>query len=159
MVMLTVWQRYMCPTLFISSTLSRLNVTNWNYRYDVEDPAQMQKGLGVPHTAELSAIWGPANTRGGSPASYKKGERNEWIVPLIQSYWVSFIRTLNPNTLRAGGAPVWEEFMLNGESNTATTDWKRLLFDTASTTGMEHVDTLVKTRCQYLDSIGLALRQ
>ena len=78
---------------------------NWNYRYNVEDPAQMQRGLGVPHTTEISAIWGPVNTYGAAPASYNKGKSNAWIVPMIQSYWLSFIRTLDPNTLRAKGSP------------------------------------------------------
>jgi carboxylesterase type B len=50
--------RYMCPTLFISQAFARYGVQqNWNYRYDVKDPAQMAIGLGTPHTAEIGAIW------------------------------------------------------------------------------------------------------
>ncbi|OCT52861.1 putative triacylglycerol lipase [Cladophialophora carrionii] len=153
--------RYMCPTLWISSTLARYGVKgNWNYRYNVEDPEQMQRGLGVPHTAELSAIWGPANTNGAAPASYQKGEGNDWIVPLMQSYWVSFIKTLDPNSLRAKGSPRWEEFMpTDAQDDSGSADWSRMLFDTAETTAMEDVGTAVRTRCQYLNSIGLAIRQ
>jgi carboxylesterase type B len=153
--------RYMCPTLWISSTLARYGLKgNWNYRYNVEDPEQMQRGLGVPHTAEISAIWGPENTNGAAPASYQKGKLNEWIVPMIQSYWVSFIRTLDPNSLRAKGSPRWDEFMLTAEQNdTGSADWSRMLFDTAKTTGVENVGISVRTRCQYLNSIGLAIRQ
>ncbi len=153
--------RYMCPTLWISSTLARYGLKgNWNYRYNVEDPTQMQRGLGVPHTAELSAIWGAGNTNGAAPASYRTGEQNEWIVPMVQGYWVSFIKTLNPNTLRAKGSPLWDEFMLPDEQNdAANADWRRMLFDTSNTTGVEEVGTSVRTRCQYLDSIGVALRQ
>ena len=153
--------RYMCPTLWASSTLARYGLKgNWNYRYNVEDPTQMQRGLGVPHTAELSAIWGPSNTNGATPASYRRGEQNEWIVPMIQGYWLSFIKTLNPNTLRAKGSPVWDEFLLLDEQDdAANADWNRMLFDTSNTTGIEDVGTSVRTRCQYLNSIGLALRQ
>lgn len=153
--------RYMCPTLWISSTLARHNVQgNWNYRYNVEDPGQMKQGLGVPHTAEISAIWGPSNTNGASPTSYKEGEVNDWIVPVMQGYWISFIRNLDPNPLRMKGAPIWDEFILSSEDNDASdADWSRMLFDTAGTTGMEQVSDSIRTRCQYLNSIGLAIKQ
>ena len=49
--------RYRCPGLFISSAFSRYNVsTNWNYWWNVEDPAQIAEGEGVPYTVEVNAI-------------------------------------------------------------------------------------------------------
>ena len=152
--------RYMCPTLWISSNLARYGLQgNWNYRYNVQDPTQMAKGFGVPHTAELPAIWGPTNTNSSPPPSYNPGQQNAWIVPEIQGYWLSFIRTLDPNTLRAAGSPRWEQVVVPNEQGGVTDNWSRLLFDTAQTTGMEAVDQAVQTRCEYVNSIGVAIRQ
>ncbi|KIW27851.1 uncharacterized protein PV07_07552 [Cladophialophora immunda] len=161
--------RYMCPNLFISSSYARYGVPgNWNYWFNVQDAAQVRQGLGVPHTVELSAIWGPENTNGAAPASYRRGGPNAWIVPLLQGYWISFIRALDPNPFRAQGAPMWQEFTLADQEGSAGADaaggggggdWMRMLFDTAETTGMAEVSTAVRKRCQYLNSIGLALKQ
>jgi cholinesterase len=153
--------RYMCPTLFISSIAAKFGLQgNWNYRYNVEDPQQMSQGLGVPHTVELHAIWGPSNTNVGAPDSYWPGKQNAWITPMMQQYWISFIRTLDPNQMRAAGAPLWATFTLPDELNTVdTVQWRRLLLDTPTTTGMEAVNSTVRARCQYLNDIGLSLRQ
>lgn len=151
--------RYMCPNLFISSAYTRYGVhNNWNYRYNVEDPGQMSQGLGVPHTVELAAIWGPDNLPHGTPASYAPGAVNAWIVPLMQSYWVSFVKTLDPNTHRAKGAPLWQEFM-DANQDVDDADWRRMLFDTEATTNIETVSTAVRARCKYICGIGSAICQ
>ncbi|KAL2441969.1 Chlorogenic acid esterase [Exophiala dermatitidis] len=148
--------RYMCPNLFISSALFRHGLEgNWNYRYNVEDPTQVAQGLGVPHTVELAAIWGPENVRGGVPASYREGKSNAWIVPVMQGYWTSFIRALDPNVHRADGAPVWQEFA----PSRTDVHWGRLLFDKPHTTGMEMVSADTRSRCQYFKGIGVEIRQ
>ncbi|KIW11479.1 hypothetical protein PV08_10779 [Exophiala spinifera] len=159
--------RYMCPNLFITSALARYgNKGNWNYRYNVEDSAQVKIGLGVPHIVELGAIWGPTNVHGSAPSSYQEGGSNHWIVPLIQGYWTSFIRALDPNVYRIPGSPTWDEFITAGStgSNSETVDvdaldWRRMIFDTQDTTGMEEVSTSVRSQCQYLNSIGVSIRQ
>ena len=101
-------QRYTCPGYFmnnITAFYKSKNPTagNWNYHYNVTDPEDIAAGLGVPHVAEQSAIW--AET---SPSSYTT--TNKPIIPLMQGYWLSFIRTLNPNTMAADGAPVWNDW-------------------------------------------------
>ncbi|KAK5203970.1 hypothetical protein LTR41_010427 [Exophiala xenobiotica] len=178
--------RYMCPTLFISSAFARYGAKgkgNWNYRYNVEDAAQMKSGMGVPHTVELGAIWGPENVGGSAPSSYHAGGSNHWIVPLMQGYWTSFIRALDPNVHRLEGAPMWEEFVAASRAGGAGKDvgsrsgsenddddrdtvkdkgeerWQRMLFGSKNTTGMEIVSTSVRARCRYLSSIGVAIRQ
>lgn len=169
--------RYMCPNLFIASAFVRYgNKGTWNYRYNVQDPAQVKSGLGVPHTVEIGAIWGPTNVRGSAPPSYKEGASNHWIVPLIQGYWTSFIRALDPNVHRVTGSPTWQEFANSDAGGSSTTDsskskstnkmvdvdaldWQRMLFDSQQTTGMEEVSTSVRARCQYLSSIGVSIRQ
>ena len=111
------------------------------------DPTQVNQGLGVPHTAELSAVWGPSNTNGAAPPSYTTA--NAAIVPAVQGYWTSFIRTFNPNTFRAEGSPEWEPF---GATQ------KRILLET-NATRMETVPQDQTARCEFLTSIAINLQQ
>ena len=142
--------RYMCPGLFISSTESRVGKNNsWVYRWNVEDPAQMASGLGVPHTVEVSAIWGPNYVSG--PASYSAGGVNAPASPVIQAYWTSFIRTFNPNTYRYPGSAEWVAWS-DEQKN-------RLLFETGGSTTMEALDDGLQARCSFWASIGSAIRQ
>ncbi|KAI0339789.1 triacylglycerol lipase [Trametopsis cervina] len=140
--------RYICPGVFVSRSLRQFNRknTNWLYHYNVEDPTEIAQGLGVPHTIEINAIWGLNSTKGTPPASYFTTNAN--IVPVMQGYWTSFVRTLNPNTLRAPGTPEWQPF--NGTN--------RILFET-NNTRMEVIDAGLEERCDFLLSIGEALGQ
>lgn len=143
--------RYMCPGLYISSAMTHYGVSrSYNYRYNVEDPDQVAQGLGVPHTVELAAIWGPTNA-GGAPASYTNNGTNVAVIPVIQAYWTSFIRTFDPNTYRYPGSARWEKWD-DGRQN-------RLLFQTGGKTTMETVDDYTQTRCEYFANIGVDIRQ
>ncbi|KAI1121756.1 vacuolar triacylglycerol lipase [Nemania abortiva] len=143
--------RYTCPGLFISSAVTDFGEPqSYSYRYNVEDPDQVAQGLGVPHTVEINAIFGPENVP-SPPASYLPGGSNANIVPVIQAYWTSFIRSFDPNKYRLNGTAKWELW---------TPDTKtRLLFGTGGTTAMEAVNSTVQTRCSYFNSIGAAVRQ
>lgn len=141
--------RYMCPGLFLSSAFERHGVnTSWNYRYNVEDLTQVAQGFGVPHTVEINAIWGPTNVNGAAPKSYFKS--NAAIVPIMQGYWTSFIRSRNPNTFRHTGSPIWEEW--NQKNN------QRLLIELPKPV-MENIDSGLQSRCTFLASIGVAIKQ
>lgn len=140
--------RYMCPGLYISGLYSKSQIPSWNYHYNVQDPDQEASGLGVPHTVEINAIWGPENVNGGAPASYSTTNRN--AVPLMQGYWTSFIRTHNPNTYRLAGSPEWNQY-----DPVAMT---RIRLET-NTTVMEEVDSGLQSRCAYLESIGAENQQ
>lgn len=115
--------------------------------YNVTDPTELAQGLGVPHVIELNAVWGPDNTNGAAPASYKT--TNAAIVPVVQGYWTSFIRTFNPNTFKAAGSPVWEPF---------SSTQQRILFET-NATRMETVPSDQASRCAILHSFGDVLQQ
>lgn len=87
---------------------------NYAYRYNVLDETpggNADKGLFSPHTSELYATWGRNNTDGGDPGCLSLDASDPLsCVPgakITQAYWLSFIRTLNPNTLRLAGAPEW----------------------------------------------------
>jgi cholinesterase len=143
--------RYMCGGLYISSAYANYSSSpskNWNYLYNVTDPAQNASGLGVPHTVERPAIWGY-----GYEPSYAPGESNAFIVPLIMSYWLSFIRSYDPNTYRLEGSPEW------GAWTGGLEDSERLVFETAETTGMRKVGGRWPEACEYAWGIGIDLRQ
>lgn len=85
----------------------------WNYRVNVLDPVNIANGIGVPHVFENPAIWGPGNT-GGYSASWDT--TNAAIVPVIMSYYISFIRALDPNPYRVAAAPVWQDWGDSGDA-------------------------------------------
>ena len=115
--------------------------------YNVEDPDQVASGLGVPHTVEAFAIWGLDSRSATPPASYST--TNAAIIPVVQGYWTSFIRTFNPNTFRADGSPEWVTF---------GNDLESLLFET-NATKMETVPSDQKGRCEFYISISIELEQ
>ncbi|KAI0475342.1 alpha/beta-hydrolase [Xylariaceae sp. FL0804] len=153
--------RYMCPTLYISSAVARHSGSGggvgggaraYTYRYNVMDPTQVAEGYGVPHTVELSAVFGPENMGLATPpASYFPGGVNAPVVPVVQAYWTSFIRTFDPNTHRHGASARWEVWDPRAQD--------RLLFDTGGVTRMELVDQVQRGQCEYFYSIGPAVRQ
>ncbi|KAI1346036.1 vacuolar triacylglycerol lipase [Xylaria sp. FL0043] len=138
--------RYTCPGLFISSVMPK----SYSYRYNVEDPTQVAQGLGVPHTVEVNAIFGPDNVP-GAPASYFPGGVNAAVVPVIQAYWTSFIRSFDPNKYRLNGSAHWDVWKDSKQD--------RLLFETGGKTKMEVVDDAMQAKCNYFHSIGAAVRQ
>ena len=144
--------RYMCPGLYISNALAEHGVSkSWNYWYDVEDPDQMAEGLGVPHVAELNAIFGPGLGNNSPPKSYFPGEKNGPVIPVVQGYWSSFIRTLDPNTHRHEGSVEWETWTEKGK--------QRIKFETGGGTKMDKPSQDLQKKCHYLSSIGEDIRQ
>ncbi|KAK8132655.1 hypothetical protein PG999_000828 [Apiospora kogelbergensis] len=144
--------RYTCPGLFISSQVALRGVKgSWNYRYDVRDPDQVRSGLGVPHVVEVNAIFGPQNVDGSPPRSYLPGGINAQVVPVIQGYWTSFIRSLDPNKHKHPSSARWDPWTETGQ--------RRLLFQTEGVTAMETVNHTAQVRCQYFNSIGPTILQ
>ena len=142
--------RYIRPTITVSGVYANASVPNWNYRWNVQDPENIADGLGVTHTVEINAIWGPENT-GGAPDSYEEGGVNAGIVAPTQAYWTSFIRTYNPNTYKLEGSPRWEAWSQENYH-------RRLKFQT-NETEMETVPEAQQARCAFLRSISNDLHQ
>ncbi|KAK7180473.1 carboxylesterase [Paraphaeosphaeria sporulosa] len=94
---------FKCPTRAYAGQSS------WVYDWVVPDPEDEASGSGAYHTVEKHAIWGPNNTDGNPPKSYRPGGVNAGVVPLMQGYVTSFVRWLDPNVGRAEGAPRWEK--------------------------------------------------
>ena len=150
--------RYLCPGFLVNNATVHYaskdpSAGNWNYHYNVTDQGNVDSGIGVPHIAEQSAVWASQN-----PPSYKT--TNLPIIPLIQGYWVSFIRSFDPNKYRAPGAPVWDQWGRDDE-----TGGNRLLVQNPGpggnidTTGMENVDGPLRVKCETLLEWGVAIKQ
>jgi acetylcholinesterase len=115
----------------------------WSYRYNVEDTELVESGLGVPHVFESPAVFGPAMLPPPVvPQSY--WTYNAPVVPMVMKYWLSFVMTLNPNTHKDPGAPVWKPW---GRSQ------NRLLIE-LGTSQMETVDELEQERCSFWKDIA-----
>ena len=141
-------QRYVCPGFLLNNVSAHYDPPskgNWNYHYNVSNSGDVAKGFGVPHVAEQTAVWG-----GATPA----------ITTLVQNYWLSFIKTFDPNTLRAPGAPSWDDWGRDDE-----TGGHRLLIQNPDskggygTSGMEKVETEYRDRCTEILKWGVAIKQ
>ncbi|KAK3329855.1 Alpha/Beta hydrolase protein [Apodospora peruviana] len=150
--------RYMCPSIFVIESLMRYKVdATYAYRWNVEDRDQMDDGLGVPHTSELSALFGPDNIPSGFgievPKSYFPDGTNAQAVAAIQGYWTSFIRSYDPNRFyhhKGGRGPAnWHLLDYIGYP------YQRMVFDTGGTTCMEEIDRGLSKRCEYLREVGI----
>ncbi|KAF7617020.1 triacylglycerol lipase [Aspergillus flavus] len=99
---------FTCPGIHMSTKMTELYAVGgekvWSYRYNVQDPENLSKGLGVPHTFETEAIFGP-DYGGGLSSSITN--INAGIVPIVMNYYISFVKSLDPNSFRAEGAPYW----------------------------------------------------
>ncbi|KAL2814762.1 Alpha/Beta hydrolase protein [Aspergillus granulosus] len=147
--------RYNCPGIAMSTAYANANVPSWNYHYSVLDPEDEASGDGVYHVVELNAIWGPDNVyysaEVGSPPPASYYTSNAPIIPVMQGYWMSFIRSFDPNTFRYPGSPRWETW--------GRGDAGRRLFIRTGETRMESVPEDQRERCEYLISIGVELTQ
>ncbi|KAF4551841.1 Carboxylesterase-like protein 7 [Elsinoe fawcettii] len=144
--------RYICPGIFISDQYARRGQDkNWNYRWNVIDPAANASGVGVAHTVELNAIFGPDNVQGSPPASYEAGEINAEIGAVIQRYWANFVRFLDPNGAAVQGGVEWEEYQ-------SVAQGQRFLFETDGAR-MEEIPGDQRGRCDELLQYREVLRQ
>ncbi|KKY34725.1 putative acetylcholinesterase precursor [Diaporthe ampelina] len=122
----------------------------WLYRYNVVDNDNAAAGVGVPHLWESYAVFGPTNLASNDvPDSYLT--YNAPIVPVVMSYFLSFVQTRDPNPLRAPGSPVWESWSAPG----AGSNGSRIVLET-NNVRMEPVEDDQAARCQFW--AGLAPR-
>ncbi|KAF2036738.1 alpha/beta-hydrolase [Setomelanomma holmii] len=137
-----------CMTRNIQNYLARDGVSTFNYKYDVLDPSDETVGYGAWHTVNAYAFWGNNRTDGGAPASYFT--TNEPIIPLVRSYWNSFIRNLDPNTDRIKVAVEWKPY-------SGATVRERLFIQT-NNTKMERMSPAQSLRCDMMrpfsDNLG-----
>lgn len=131
---------FICPGIEIAKSAARASSsTVWNYRFNQGTLVTNVLGIGVWHNLDIGAIFGPngksdplmpmmqadthnlavgpytglldvANTlaNGLSYASYST--ENRAVVPLMMNYVLSFLCTLDPNTMKDPQAPEWKPF-------------------------------------------------
>ncbi|KAL4861206.1 hypothetical protein BDV12DRAFT_180605 [Aspergillus spectabilis] len=140
---------FFCPTTWISTSIALYSSSpSWTYRYNVLDDIAISAGLGVPHTFETEAIFGPGQAESirpgflGAGASYST--YNAGIVPVIQGYLTSFVKTLDPNPLRSATSPIWQSFGAKSH--------KRIMLQT-NNTAMETIPHSLAERCAYWYSL------
>lgn len=142
----------------MSTAYADAGVPSWNYHYSVLDPEDEASGLGVYHVVELNAIWGPEHVwysdsiEDPPPASYYTS--NAPIIPVVQGYWTSFIKSFDPNEYRYPGTPEWETWGAGRRCR-----GHQRLFIRTGETRMESVPGDQRERCDYLTSIGVELTQ
>lgn len=98
---------FTCPGNTVASAVAKFVDSSkiWNYRCNIHDPDMIAAGLGVPHIMELTAVFGYGN---GGQEQKSFQTTNAPIIPVIMNYWISFVRTLNPNTHKVEQAPEWK---------------------------------------------------
>lgn len=144
--------RYKCPGLYINHQYNSHGETaSWAYQWNVEDPAQIADGVGVPHTVEVHAIFGPNNTHGQAPRSYYPGMSNSQAVAIAQAYWTSFIRTLDPNTYRVANSAKWTTYSKH--------DMRRLVVNSGGRTEMVAMPGKLRDACNFFAEIGSRIKQ
>lgn len=132
--------RYNCPGIYISNANSDRGIaSNWNYHWDVLDPRHAVDGFGVVHTQELASIWGTSSPPDSA------------LIPAIQGYWTSFMRTKDPNTHRLRGSPVWQPWKAENQT--------RIHFQNGGLVSNEVPPEDQIDRCTYLNSIGATIQQ
>jgi hypothetical protein len=133
--------RYTCPGIFLANIMSQTTSPAYLYHWDVLEPGNIADGLGVVHAAEYAAIWGSL--------VYVAGSQTALVSPTIQNYWVSFIRTHNPNTEKLAASPTWEVVGSNMQRMHFVND--------VATIAMETVNLGQQARCAYLNGIAPGL--
>ncbi|TAQ86971.1 hypothetical protein B7494_g4704 [Chlorociboria aeruginascens] len=132
---------FTCPGNFIALSLATHNPSQvWNYRYNVDSEDNDAQGLGVPHTFENPAIFGLGNVN-DDPTTSSYATYNAEIIPIVMSYWISFVRDLTPNRWKVAQAPHWQAFKSGGDRG------KRLRFQvTGDGSEMEYIPYNQSTR-------------
>lgn len=142
---------FTCPGIAISDAFTKYNSPEqvWNYRYNVQEDDLIAQGLGVVHTEETPAVFGVDSSDGGIPTGYESYlTYNAAIVPIVMNYWISFIRSLDPNSFKSSKAPLWQPYE----------GTQRILFQTNHTV-MESVSEAQKNRCNFWKNLAVVMEQ
>lgn len=152
-----------CPgDIMIEALAKKAANQTWNYFTAIEDKQFEAIGLGTPHLVESTAIFGPGQDQPCNDCSFET--YNAPIVPIIMDYMISFVKTLDPNALKNGAAPVWETWA--SSENEDWSDWKqdndisgrRITFKTNDTV-METTPVDEVVRCNLWNSLAPEMQQ
>ncbi|KAE9388233.1 alpha/beta-hydrolase, partial [Gymnopus androsaceus JB14] len=102
---------FICSVPLMGDSFDSAGAAVWAYRYNEPNPS-----LGSPvvaHSAESWMMFRGTNTRnnGTSQWSSLSQEDNAFSQELI-AYWLSFVRSGDPNIYRLAGTPRWEQYSM-----------------------------------------------
>lgn len=142
-----------CPGLQLLSALSDKNSSNvWNYNFNISSTQNIAAGLGATHTFDTAAILGPYYDGIPTKASQLSFTTyNAPVVPILMDYYISFVKSLSPNTYKNSTAPEWTPYR-------GTNGIQRLLFNTGST-AMEDVPSPLQSNCAFWAGLIETLEQ
>ncbi|KAL1889471.1 hypothetical protein Sste5346_008849 [Sporothrix stenoceras] len=129
---------FACPGLLISKAVSQYvgEDKSWSYLYNVVDPG-VAAGVGVTHTVEWQYIFGLSQ---------------QIVTTVMMDYYLSFVRTLDPNPYRDAGTPVFDNF--NSQ------ELNRLVINTPlSASGMAPVSSEQLAGCNVWYSLSAVTEQ
>ena len=144
---------FICPSnIFLEAITKTYNSSSsapvWSYRFNVLSEQNILLGIGVPHVMETSAVFGPDAFPGVLPDALSGWfTYNAGIIPITMNYWISFVRSLDPNKHKLSTAPSWDRW---GDTQQRLV----LQIDMTGTTQMETVDDGQKDRCEFWKNLG-----
>tara|TARA_B100000530_G_scaffold6569_1_gene5550 strand:- start:2419 stop:3948 length:1530 start_codon:yes stop_codon:yes gene_type:complete len=113
MDLLITAKNFVCPSLFMAEELRKKGSKTWVYQFNRVRDDELAKKYGAFHGAELPYVfdthdeWLPTN------------KTDKVLTKEIQSYWLSFAKTGNPNN---GDAEIWPEYDSSNDSTLVLDD-------------------------------------
>ena len=92
---------YVCPSLVLAKEASKLNHNAWVYHFTRQREGELAATMGAYHGAELPYIF---DTHDDWLPTVEADHR---LTNIMQTYWVNFATTGNPNQL---DLPVWPNY-------------------------------------------------
>lgn len=137
-----------CPGFWMASAAAP-SAPVWTYSFNISASEDWDNGLGAYHTVDTGAIFGPEyNGLPTDPAVVAYENVNKAVVPLMMGYYLSFVKTLDPNTASLPGAPVWDGF--------GTAGGRRMSFQ-SSGTQMQDVPAGLAANCQFWEEMRVTM--
>ncbi|KAH6909244.1 EstA protein [Coprinopsis sp. MPI-PUGE-AT-0042] len=104
-----------CARSIMATALARKGVGAYTYRYNQRNPTN--GGTGVWHASENWMMFKGSNTGVNGTATFTdfSPAEDKFSKELI-AYWLSFVRTGNPNAHRQPGSPVWPTYTLGNRA-------------------------------------------
>ncbi|KAJ3571983.1 hypothetical protein NP233_g3398 [Leucocoprinus birnbaumii] len=98
-----------CARAIMASAWNEAHVNTWTYRYNQPDPAGGSSA--TAHAAENYMMFRGTHTGVNGTTTFSTFNPSEiaFSEELI-AYWLSFVRTLNPNTHKLGRSPSWPSY-------------------------------------------------
>ncbi|KAI0795490.1 alpha/beta-hydrolase [Abortiporus biennis] len=107
---------FVCTRSIMGGAFSGQNVNTWSYRYNQPNPANGDAPL-VDHQAENYIMFRGTNPGFNGTTTYTPLDpvQTAFSEELI-AYWLSFVRTGDPNTYKLDRSPRWPGYETNGKN-------------------------------------------